>query len=79
MSYMLPSIMFILLKYSKTSLVSNSVAPSADAFNGCYKNGSRDYRYFGAFYLTIRVVYHITSLFADLQIAILLILTPLYW
>ncbi len=52
----------------------------ADAFNGCYKNGtngSRDYRYFGAFYLIIRVVYHVTALFADLQIAILLILTPL--
>ena len=32
----------------------------AEAFNGCYKDGTkgtRDYRYFGGFYLTLRILY----------------------
>ena len=51
----------------------------ADAFNGCYKNGtngSKDYRYFGAFYIFIRILYYLPALFWQIETSILLSLVP---
>lgn len=52
----------------------------ADAFNGCYKNGTdgtKDYRYFGAFCLLIRVMYYFPALFWEIKTSIFLNITPL--
>ena len=52
----------------------------ADSFNGCYKNGTngtRDYRYFGAFYLVVRILFYLPSVISEVESAIMLTAIPL--
>ena len=52
----------------------------ADAFNGCFKNGTegtKDYRYFGSFYLSFRVLFYLTSVISDVKNALIVTFIPL--
>ena len=52
----------------------------ADAFNGCYKNGTNgtwDMRYFGSFYLLFRVVFYLMSAISQVQSALIVTFVPL--
>ncbi len=52
----------------------------ADAFNGCFKNGTdgtRDWRYFGSFYLLFRMTFYLTSVISEVTSSMILTIIPL--
>ena len=53
----------------------------ADAFNGCYKNGTngtKDYRFFGGFYFFIRLLFYLPAVISSYKSAVLFTVTPFF-